>query len=76
MDLDNDFPIRKVVCIGLLMLGLTVRLIGHGLLKQKKCILVASMYIQLFHYFCSSGGGRNGWKAVNVLDDVPILDTL
>ena len=31
MDLDDDFPIRKVVCIGLLMLGLVVRLVGHSL---------------------------------------------
>ena len=63
--MDNGFPIRKVVCIGLPVLGLAARLVGHSLLQQNIYILVASMYIQLFHHFCSSRGGRNGWMAVN-----------
>ena len=65
MGLDYDFPIRKLLPfrdVSIVSgLGLAV---GHGFSWPKHCLLVASIYLHLFHSFPGLRRLRNGWMGM------------
>jgi len=65
MGLDYDFPIRKLLPfrdVSIVSgLGLAV---GHGFSWPKHCLLVACIYLHLFHSFPGLRRLRNGWMGM------------
>src|SRR6266699_2992748 len=55
---------------GFLGLRIAAGLVGLGFPWQRKCILLATIYLHPFQPFPEVRGGRNGWMA---LDDAPTL---
>jgi hypothetical protein len=59
--------IRQAVPEGFLGLGFAPGLVGLGFSWPKKCILVNTSYLHLFHPFPGVRGGRNGWMELERL---------